>query len=107
MSGVLHWYAVRATYESGIVAKAPIEAAIPALRDARYRRLVRLGFGPKARPTAELFLHAFVTAHNREAPPGERIIAVEVQRWRWDFARDPHALEHGVLEEGYGISITP
>lgn len=105
LSGVIEWFAVSAQFEDGSVRRAPIEDAIPALRDARYRRVVRHGFREGGEPTARAFLAAFAAAHNAEAAAGERITAVEVQRRRWDFARDPDDPEHGEISGRYGIAV--
>jgi Vitamin K-dependent gamma-carboxylase len=106
LTGVIDWYAVVATDESGNRFRAPIEAAIPAFRDARYRRVIRQSYGPspEKRAFGEAFLAAFLRAHNRTATPGERIVAVEAQRWRWDYARDPDDSAHGVLAESFTVS---
>jgi hypothetical protein len=105
LTGVIDWYAVVATDESGRRFRAPIEAAIPALRDARYRRVIRQSYdaSPEKRALAEQFLAAFLRAHNRNAPPGGRIVAVEAQRWRWDYSRHPHDAAHGELAESFAV----
>ncbi len=106
-SGVIEWYAVLATYESGAVGKAPIEQVFPALRDARYRRAIRRGFETDGRPVADAFLRALATTHNARAAPGSRITALEVQRWRWDFARDPRDPDHGELDARFELRAEP
>lgn len=101
LSGVIDWYAVVAETESGARVRAPIERAIPAFRDARYRRVIRQSFDadPAKRALGERFLRAFLDAHNAQAGPRERLAVVEAQRWRWDYARDPDDAAHGVLVE--------
>ena len=103
LTGVIDWYAVEATFESGERRRAPIERAIPAVRDARYRRVIRQGFDGDAqnRALAEAFLAAFARAYNTAATAGERITAVEAQRWRWDYARSPDDSAHGTLAERF------
>jgi hypothetical protein len=105
LSGGVDWYAVVATDARGAKSRAPIEAAFPALRDARYRRVVRQSFGggPEKRALAETFVRAFLREHNARRPPGERLVAVEVQRWRWDFARTPDDPRHGALAEHWSV----
>jgi hypothetical protein len=103
-TGVIEWYAVVATLESGATERAPLERAIPALRDSRYRRALRHGFEPVSRPGAEALLAAFLRAYNAEAEPGARIAAVEVQRWRWNYARAPDDPDHGELDARYGVA---
>ncbi|MEO8277730.1 MAG: hypothetical protein ABI639_16065 [Thermoanaerobaculia bacterium] len=104
-TGIIEWIAVRATFASGETRKAPIEAAIPAMRDARYRRVVRRGFLPENQMLAKTFLADFAAAHNAKAPAAERITAVAVERWRWDWAKQPDDPRHGELAASYGISV--
>jgi hypothetical protein len=101
LTGVIDWLAVVGETASGERMRAPIERAIPAFRDARYRRVIRQAFGPDAekRALAETFLAAFLRAHNAHAAPAERLVAVEAQRWRWDYRREPDDPAHGVLAE--------
>jgi hypothetical protein len=105
LTGVIDWYAVVATDESGKRFRAPIEAAIPAFRDARYRRVIRQSYDPSPEKLAlaEEFLAAFLRAHNGTATPGERIVAVEAQRWRWDYLHDPDDSAHGELAESFTV----
>jgi hypothetical protein len=105
LSGEIDWYAVRATRASGETSKAPIEDALPALRDGRYRRVVRHGFLPGGAPAAKEFLATFAAVHNATAEPGERITSVVVERWHWDYAHHPDDPRHGVLAATYGIDV--
>ncbi|HEU4429628.1 MAG TPA: HTTM domain-containing protein [Myxococcota bacterium] len=99
LSGVVEWYAVVATFESGEPRRAPIEAALPAFRDARYRRVIRQGFEAQAekQALARAFLASFLRTHNASAAAGGRIRCVEAQRWRWDYAREPDDPQHGEI----------
>ena len=107
LTGVVDWYAVVATFESGETRRAPIEAALPALRDARHRRVIRQGFDPdpEKRQLAREFLASFARAYNAKAAPGAGIRSVEAQRWRWDYARTPDDARHGELVERLRIEI--
>ncbi len=108
LSRVIDWVAVVATDASGARFRAPIERAIPAFRDARYRRVIRQSFGGdgEKRALAEAFLRAFLRAHNAGAAPAARLVAVEAQRWRWDFGRAPDDPAHGVLAERWEVRAT-
>ena len=103
LTGEIEWIAVVATFESGGLGRAPIEQAIPAFRDARYRRVLRHGFEPDEQALAKEFLTAFALAHNANAEPGSRITAVEAQLWRWNYSRAPDDPEHGEVTDRYGI----
>jgi hypothetical protein len=108
-SGVVDWYALVSTDAAGVRRRAPIESAFPALRDARYRRVLRQSFDadPEDRRVAESFLAAFLRAHNASAPPSERLSAVEAQHWRWDTVREPHSPTHGALAERFEVRAAP
>lgn len=105
LTGVIEWHAVVAETESGRRIRAPIERAIPAFRDARYRRVIRQSFGagPEKRALGEAFLGAFLRAHNARSAPAERLAAAEAQRWRWDYRRDPDDPAHGALVERFTV----
>ena len=105
LTGKIDWIAVVATFESGESRRAPIEDAIPALRDARYRRVLRHGFEQDEQALAKEFLTAFARAHNANAKPGSRIASVEAQLWRWNYARAPNDPRHGELVERYGVRL--
>jgi hypothetical protein len=106
-TGVIEWYAVVATLESGATERAPIERTLPALRDSRYRRALRKGFDPQSRRGAEALLATFLRDYNAQASPGARIARVEVQRWRWDYARQPDDPDHGELDARYHVAAIP
>ncbi len=103
LSGEIDWLAVVATFESGEQGRAPIERAIPAFRDSRYRRVLRQGFEPEQQALALEFLAAFARVHNANAAPGAHIAALEVQRWHWDYARAPGDPRHGEIADRYGL----
>ncbi len=108
LTGVVEWIAVVAIDASG-ERRAPIEAAIPALRDARHRRAIRQSFAgdPEKRALGEALLAAFLRAHNATAAPGGRIAAVEAQQWRWDYVRAPDDPAHGTLVARYSVRAEP
>ena len=105
LTGVIEWFAVVAETASGERIRAPIEQAIPAFRDARYRRVIRQSFGAGAekRALGETFLATFLRAHNAQAAPGARLVAAEAQRWRWDYRRTPGDPAHGLLVERFTV----
>ena len=105
LTGEIDWIAVVATFESGELRRAPIGDAIPALRDARYRRVLRRGFERYEQALAKEFLTAFALAHNANAKPGSRITSVEAQLWRWNYSRAPNDPRHGALVERYGVQL--
>jgi hypothetical protein len=109
LTGEIDWIAVVAETDSGARFRAPIERVFPALRDARYRRVVRQGFGdePGARARCAEFLGAFLREANARAAPGERLRAVEAQRWHWNYARDPDDPAHGALTERIVVRASP
>jgi hypothetical protein len=106
LAGVAQYHLVTAKFESGEVEPAPIEAVLPALRDARYRRIIRHGFDPKHRALAQSFLEVVAEIHNERAEPGQRIMELQAERWRWDFVHDSDDPQHGRLQNAYTYTVS-
>jgi len=106
LAGIAQYQVVTAKLESGEVEPAPIEAALPALRDARYRRVIRHGFHPKHRALAQSFLDVVAEIYNQRAQPGRRIIELRAERWRWDFVHDGDDPQRGRLQDSYIYTVS-
>src|SRR5205814_1314395 len=89
-STVIAYLKVLGHYESGAVAPIRLDYAIPGLKDTRYRRAIDLCFDPNpaGQRTAERFLLLCADRLNRRARPGDRLAAIEVQRWKWDYGKN-------------------
>ncbi len=93
-SGTVEYVIVEARRVSGETIAAPLEAAIPALADARYRLLLRRGFESEAgRRLAVAYLEAAGRAHNARAAPALRLATFHVELRRWDFRRSPAPID--------------
>ncbi len=91
-SATVEYLMVDARLASGATRPAPLEEAIPALADSRYRWLLRRGFESEPRRAlAVAYLEAAACAYNRQVEAPERIVAFRVERRRWEFRRDPAA----------------
>jgi hypothetical protein len=91
-SGTVEYVRVDARLAPGDTILAPLEEAIPALADARYRLLLRRGFeSEQGRRIAVAYLRAAGRAHNAKVAPPQRIVAFHVELRRWDFRGDPEA----------------
>jgi hypothetical protein len=90
-SGEVEYLRVTAERRSGERVPAPLEEAIPALADARYRWVLAGFFGGSAdeRRLAADYLVAVARAHNRRAPEEEEIVAFAVEKFRWSFLAHP------------------
>ena len=108
LTGVIEWYSVVAESARGERFRAPIEDAFPALRDARYRRVIRQSFSGDDRDRAlgEEFLAAFLRVHAERVATADPIVAVEARQWRWDFARQPNDSAHGELVARFEVRAT-
>jgi hypothetical protein len=105
LSGTVTWYRVVAQTASGRAWRAYPEAVIPALKDSRYRRVIKLCFEPEQRQVCERFL--YLTGHLINAQKGrqERVDYLEIQRWTWDFRAQPWHPTHGDIEARHGVWV--
>ena len=99
------YYKVLARYESGETSRAPLETAIKALADSRYRMVIANAFSPTKVELCERYLTAVAAAHNRRASPGKRLTEFEIQKWDWDFVANPTDPSYGVLSERFVFVI--
>jgi predicted DCC family thiol-disulfide oxidoreductase YuxK len=93
------YYKVLARYESGETSRAPLETAIRALADSRYRAVIANAFSPTKAELCKRYLTAVAAAHNSSASPGRRITEFEIQKWDWDFIAHPADPRYGILSE--------
>jgi len=104
-SGVIDYFKVFARYESGKTSRAPLEDAIGAMADSRYRGVIRDAFLAERARVAEKFLLAAASAYNNKTRFGEKVTQFEIQKWRWDFRSnltDPH---HGNMTDRFILEI--
>jgi predicted DCC family thiol-disulfide oxidoreductase YuxK len=101
------YYKVLARYESGETSRAPLERAIGALADSRYRRVIADAFSPTHVERCKRYLTAVAAAYNRRASPGKRLTEFEIQKWDWDFVANPTDPSYGVLSERFVFSPHP
>ena len=103
--GPITYYKALARYESGETSRAPLEEAIGALADSRYRRVIAEAFSPTRLARCEKYLTAVASAYNSKVVPGKRLTELEIQKWTWDFVADPSNPSHGVLSERFVFEV--
>jgi hypothetical protein len=103
--GPITYYRVVARYESGATSRAPLERAIPALADSRYRTVIASAFSPRQVEVSRKYLSAIASAYNSKASPGARLTELEIQKWRWDFRAHPSDPMHGVLSDRFVFAV--
>jgi len=99
-SGVIAYRKALAHRESGAIAPARFEDGIGVMaRNGRYNRVLRRCMAQKLKDvdTCKKFLHAAASAHNKKAPPGEKVTKYEIQEWKWDHRSNPSDPNHGNL----------
>jgi hypothetical protein len=106
-SGVVSYYRVIAHPRSGAVERAPIEEAVGAMADGRYRKIARQCFDEKTGDLCRAFMHAAAGAYNRSAAPAEQLVALEAQKWQWNFREHPDDAQHGTLVDRVVIPVGP
>ncbi len=102
---ILTYYKVLARRESGDISRAPIEEAIGAMADSRYRRVLQMAFEPEKVFICEKFLYACGLAYNYKAPSGQKITEFEIQKWVWDFNAHPSDPNHGDIADRFVFSM--
>jgi hypothetical protein len=102
-SGEVEYLRVTAELRSGAATPAPLEEAIPALADSRYRWALDGLFegGAAERRLAADYLAAVAHAYNRRVPEEEEIVAFEVDKHRWPFVATPEE----AAEETPGVRV--
>ncbi|NEP17242.1 MAG: hypothetical protein F6J97_10080 [Leptolyngbya sp. SIO4C1] len=106
-SGVIGYNKLIAHYESGESAQIFPDEIIYAPMNTRYRGTFRDCHSDQ---TAKLtkcnkLLEALGTVHNQEAAPGERIEALEVQSWVWDYRNQPNDEDYGELDTSHTLKV--
>jgi hypothetical protein len=115
-SGRVTYNKVVARLESGEVVPMRLEEGIAAMRfDGRYAPFLSMCFrrGHRRPPNPRIhdidmcrkFLIASGSAYNRKAPPGTKVIQLEIQAWEWDFGTHPLDPEYGRLVDRFAIDI--
>ena len=93
--------------ESGEISKIYLEDAIGAWSiNSRYEPLFDLCFGkPDDVDLCGKTLAVLGSAYNKKVPPGEKLTAYEIQRWKWDFGSDPQDPNYGHLDARFVFEI--
>jgi hypothetical protein len=82
---------------SGELIRAPIEDGIPAMRDARFRRILQRAFEENSGEQVEEFFRTVIDRWNAASPPERRIQHIEIERREWNYETDPDDPEHGAI----------
>lgn len=95
--------------ESGVISPARLEDAIGALSyDGRYSRVIQKCFGqPTDVNVCKKFLTASASAYDKKAPPGGKVTQYEIQKWIWDFRKNPSDPQYGNLADRFILQIEP
>lgn len=89
-TGVVDYYRIIAVHEDGRRTEERPEHLLPALRDGRYRRVLRACVDePTPPPACDDFLSTLLARRHAEG-----VRSYEVEHLRWDFVRHPDA-PHG------------
>ncbi len=101
-TGVVDYYRITAVYADGRRTEERPEQLLPALRDGRYRRVLRICADADGAPPAACrdFLALLL---RRRAPEGVRAYAVEHRRW--DFVHHPDDKDAGEVVSSLRFDI--
>ena len=94
-SGQVEYIKVLAHFNDGSISETKFEW-IGAMADSRYRRVISDAFGSEdAQERASKFLDASLARANLAPSPGRAVRFFEIQKWKWDFRREPNSATHG------------
>ena len=94
-AGVVTYYKLSVRDEAGADITIKPDALIGALSDSRYRNAMAHAFDRGGEAAWSDFARALAATHDRVAPVGHRLAAVEVQKWLWDTRSDSNNPQHG------------
>jgi hypothetical protein len=94
------YYKVIATFEDGRSAIVSRRDYFPALMPNTISTLQKAFYQPWDR-SFDKFWSAFIEHRNRRLTAGSRISAIEIQKWRWNYAVDPHDPRFGWMIDHY------
>jgi hypothetical protein len=100
-NGLVKYEVLLARDESGRVFEARLEHVMPALRDTRYRKFIRVFDERGAKERAREFLDVAGAEWNRKAAPGERVVEFEIQTRVWNFLTHPDAPERARVKQKF------
>ena len=104
--GAVEYLRILALTPDGGAFRAPIEEAVGAMADTRYRWLMADSFEePVQRAVARELLRTVAERHNRSAPPGRRIAGYRVELRRWDFVERPEDPERGETVDVWSMEL--
>jgi len=98
----VEYHSVMAYDASGQSQRTYPEHWIPALRDSRYRFIVRDCFDDELRFRCVALLNELGRLMRQQ---GEPVARLSVQKRRWDFAHDPDSVEHGDVIDEYMVAV--
>jgi hypothetical protein len=95
------YYKVIATLEDGRSVIVPRRDYSLALMPNNISTLEKAFHRPWREGSFDRFLSTFIEHRNRRLTAGARISAIEIQKWRWNYAVDPHDPRIGWMIDGY------
>ena len=95
------YYKVIATLEDGRSVIVPRRDYFPPVMPNITSTLQKAFHKPWREGSFDKFLSAFIERRNQQSPPSSRISAIEIQKWRWNYAVDPHDPRFGWMIDHY------
>ena len=95
------YYKVIATLEDGRSVILPRGDYFPPLMPNITSTLEKAFHKPWREGSFDKFLSTFIEHRNQQLPPSSRISEIEIQKWRWNYAVDPHDPRIGWMTDRY------
>jgi hypothetical protein len=102
-SGVVEYYRLAGERASGAV--APFDLGPCVFRSFALMPPLKAVFGAAHRDRTRELLTTCAARHNATAAADDRLVRLEIQRWRWDFRADPNSPTHGAVIERYSQRV--
>jgi hypothetical protein len=99
------YYKVVATLEDGRSVIVPRRDYFPPVMPNITSTLEKAFHEPWRMGSFDKLLSTFIEHRNQQLPPSSRISAIEIQKWRWNYAVDPHDPRLGWMIDRYVYDV--
>jgi len=100
-SGDVEYFRVLRRDASDRVSTASLDASVGVYKAVRYRDILWTAFDETRISSLGAFLDICGERCNRGTAPQERVVAFEIEKWQWNWLKEPESPEHGRMTGRY------
>ena len=104
-SGAITYYKVRARDTAEIIQTAHLEETIPALGHNRFRFRLGWCFEDATLGMCKKLFLAAGQAYNKKVLPQQQVVGYEIERWVWDFRKNPKHPQYGHMDGRVAVDL--